>query len=99
MQPGCTERRRWVVGSIFWWIVVGALAGILAKAIMPGDKAEPKGCLMTILLGIAGSVAAGFIMRNLLGMTGRGGFVPTIVGATLGAILLIFLLRKFWKNA
>jgi uncharacterized membrane protein YeaQ/YmgE (transglycosylase-associated protein family) len=79
-------------------ILIGLIAGALAKAVMPGEKAEPQGCLLTMLLGIAGSVTTGFIMRNLLHMEGRGGFIPTIVGATLGAMLLIFLLRKFWRS-
>lgn len=86
------------MGHIIWWIIVGAVAGILAKAIMPGDKAEPKGCLMTILLGIGGSVATGFLMRVLLGSGGTGWLIPSIIGATLGAMLLIFLTRKFWKQ-
>ena len=90
--------RNFVRGSmLLWWILVGFIAGVLAKAIMPGTKHEPKGCLMTILLGIAGSVITGFLMRTLLGERGGGGFVGTIVGATLGAMLLIFLFRKFWK--
>jgi uncharacterized membrane protein YeaQ/YmgE (transglycosylase-associated protein family) len=85
------------MGPIIWWIVVGALAGILAKAVMPGDKGEPKGCLLTIALGIAGSLLVGFIMHNVLDQE-RGGFVGSIVGATIGAIILIFLFRKFWAR-
>jgi uncharacterized membrane protein YeaQ/YmgE (transglycosylase-associated protein family) len=34
---------------------------------------------------------------RLLGMSGAGGFIPTLIGATIGAIALIFLMRKFWK--
>jgi uncharacterized membrane protein YeaQ/YmgE (transglycosylase-associated protein family) len=82
---------------LLWWIIVGLLAGVLAKALMPGDKHEPKGCLMTILLGVAGSVITGFLMRALLGESGGGGFIGTIVGATIGAMLLIFVFRKLWK--
>lgn len=81
---------------MIWWIVIGLLAGILAKALTPGTEKEPKGCFVTMLLGIAGSLLVGFSMR-LLGLEGQGGLVPTLVGATLGAILLIFLMRKFWK--
>jgi uncharacterized membrane protein YeaQ/YmgE (transglycosylase-associated protein family) len=85
------------MANIFWWIIVGAVAGILAKLIMPGDKGEPKGCLLTILLGIAGSVLVGFIMDSFLG-GGGGGPVGTIVGATIGAIVLIAIFKKFWAK-
>ncbi len=77
------------------WIVVGLVAGILAKALMPGSSKEPKGCLMTIVLGIAGSIIMGFIVSTFFG-GGNGGLIPSIVGATIGAMLLIFAARKFW---
>lgn len=82
--------------DIVGWIIIGLLAGVLAKALTPGTDREPKGCLMTILLGVAGSLIVGFAMR-LLGMQGAGGFIPTLFGATLGAIALIYLMRRFWK--
>lgn len=80
-----------------WWILVGLVAGALAKALMPGDKKEPGGCLFTMLLGIAGSVVVGFIMRTVLGTSGSGSLIGSIVGATIGACLLIFLARKLAK--
>ena len=85
------------MGSIIYWIIVGLIAGILAKAIMPGSDREPKGCIMTILLGIAGSLIVGFLMRAIFGENGGGGLIGTIIGATIGAILLILAFRKFWK--
>ncbi|MBN9502040.1 MAG: hypothetical protein BGO01_10410 [Armatimonadetes bacterium 55-13] len=81
-----------------WWILVGGIAGILAKALTPGKKGEPTGCVMTILLGIGGSVLTGFIMRNLLRTSGGGGFAGSIVGATIGALVLIFIFKKFWSK-
>ena len=84
--------------DILWWVIVGGLAGVLAKAISPGDKGEPKGCLLTILLGIGGSVLVGFIMRNFLGTAGGGGFIGSIVGATIGAFILIFIFKKIWAK-
>ncbi len=84
--------------EIIWWIIVGGIAGVLAKAISPGDKGEPKGCLLTILLGVGGSLLMGFIMKNILGSSGGGGFVGTIVGATIGAFILIFIFKKVWSK-
>lgn len=81
---------------ILYWIVVGLIAGILAKALVPGGDREPKGCVMTILLGIAGSVIMGFIMQAVFG-GGSGNLVGTIIGATIGAVILILAFRKFWK--
>ena len=76
--------------GILGWIVIGALAGIIAKAIMPGK--DPGGCIVTILLGVAGALLAGFI-GNAVGWyePGQGaGFIAAIVGAIL--ILLIYRL-------
>lgn len=82
--------------DFLYWIIVGFLAGVLAKALVKGEKHEPKGCLMTIALGICGSVLTGFVMR-LLGMRGEGTLIPTIFGATIGAVALILLMRKLAK--
>jgi uncharacterized membrane protein YeaQ/YmgE (transglycosylase-associated protein family) len=83
--------------GLIWWALIGLFAGILAKALTPGTDREPKGCLMTMVLGIAGSLLVGLLMRALLGDQGQGGFIATLVGATIGAMLLIFLMRRFWK--
>lgn len=82
------------MSHLIYWIIVGFVAGALAKGLVSGSKSEPQGCLMTIVLGICGSVATGFVMQ-LLGFRGEGGLIPTIIGATLGAVGLIVLLRKF----
>lgn len=82
--------------AILWWILIGFVAGVLAKALMPGGNKEPKGCLMTIGLGIVGSVLMGFLM-DALGFQRNGGLLPSLVGATIGACLLIFLFRTLWK--
>jgi uncharacterized membrane protein YeaQ/YmgE (transglycosylase-associated protein family) len=75
--------------SFLGWIVVGGLAGALAKLIMPGR--DPGGCFVTIILGIAGALLAGFV-GNALGWYSRGqagGFIA----AVLGAILILILYR------
>ena len=76
------------------WIVVGAIAGVLAKAIMPGK--DPGGCLVTILLGVGGALLAGFI-GNAVGWYTQGqagGFIA----ATLGAILILFIYRLLMRR-
>ncbi len=73
----------------FLWIVIGGLAGIIAKAIMPGR--DPGGCIVTILLGIAGALVAGFIGRAIgwYDMGEGAGFLAAIVGA----IIILFIYR------
>lgn len=77
--------------GILGWIVIGLLAGGLAKLLMPGR--DPGGCIVTILLGIAGALLAGFLGRavGFYGPADQGaGFVAAVVGAFL--ILLIYRL-------
>ena len=77
--------------GIIVWIVVGLIAGALAKLIMPGD--DPGGIIVTILLGIVGAFVGGFVV-NLLGGAGVSGFnLWSIVVATLGAIILLAVYR------
>jgi uncharacterized membrane protein YeaQ/YmgE (transglycosylase-associated protein family) len=76
--------------GILGWIVIGGLAGGIAKLLMPGK--DPGGCIITILLGIAGALLAGFLGKTI-GWYDEGegaGFVAAIVGAFL--ILLVYRL-------
>lgn len=78
--------------AILSWICLGLLAGILAKWIMPGRDAG--GMLVTMLLGIAGAFVGGWL-GSLLGLGTTGGLsIGSIITATLGAVLLLFVYRK-----
>jgi uncharacterized membrane protein YeaQ/YmgE (transglycosylase-associated protein family) len=77
--------------SIIGWIVFGAIVGVLARFLMPGR--DPMGFLMTILLGIAGSVVGGVLLGLLIG--GRTGDPAGWIGSVLGALLLLWLYRRF----
>jgi len=77
--------------GILAWIVVGLIAGMLGKLIMPGD--DPGGIIVTILIGIVGAFVGGFVM-NLLGFGDVSGFnIYSILVATLGAIILLAIYR------
>ena len=77
--------------SIFWTILVGLVIGAIAKLLMPGK--DPGGCIITILLGIAGALVGGFI-ASALGFGGVNGLnIWSIIIAVLGAILLLFIYR------
>ena len=83
--------------SILAWIVVGLIAGAIAKMLMPGD--DPGGIIITILLGIAGAVIGGFVAVALNISNGVDDFdIGTIVLAVLGAMLLLFGYRMVAGN-
>jgi uncharacterized membrane protein YeaQ/YmgE (transglycosylase-associated protein family) len=83
--------------SIIAWIVVGLVAGAIAKMLMPGD--DPGGIILTILLGIAGAVVGGFIAVALNISNGVDDFdIGTIVLAVLGSMLLLFGYRLVVGN-
>ena len=83
--------------SIISWVLVGLLAGLLAKLLMAGD--DPGGIIMTILIGVAGAFVGGFVV-SLLGGTGITGFnVWSILVATLGAIILLAVYRLVARRA
>jgi uncharacterized membrane protein YeaQ/YmgE (transglycosylase-associated protein family) len=80
--------------GILGWIVIGLLAGAIAKMLMPGK--DPGGCIITILLGIAGALLAGFIGKSI-GWYQEGeaaGFLAAIVGA----FIILFLYRMIMRR-
>ncbi len=76
--------------GIVGWIIVGLIAGALARWIMPGR--EPGGIIITILIGIAGGILGGFL-ADILPFFSTGGNIWNIVLATAGAVLLLWLYR------
>lgn len=73
------------------WIVIGLIAGAIAKAIMPGR--DPGGCLITIALGICGALLAGFLGQQMGWY--RAGEGAGFIAAILGAVVLLFIYRLF----
>lgn len=75
------------MGSILWMIIVGLVAGLLARAIKPGNDA--MGWIMTIVLGIVGAILGGFV-AGLISIDADGGIIGLIF-SVIGAIILLFL--------
>ena len=77
--------------NVLWMIVVGLIVGALAKLFMPGR--DGGGVFMTILLGVAGALLAGFLGRSLgLYHNGQG---PGIIASIIGAMILLLIYRMF----
>lgn len=77
--------------GILSWIIFGLIAGAIAKVLMPGR--DPGGCIITMLLGIAGAVVGGYV-GTLLGWGRVTGFdLRSFFLAVGGAILLLLLYR------
>jgi uncharacterized membrane protein YeaQ/YmgE (transglycosylase-associated protein family) len=74
--------------GILWTIIIGFIAGVIAKFIMPGEK-EPSGFIMTTILGIVGAFVASYLGRAL------GWYNPGegagLIGAVVGAIIVLFV--------
>ena len=78
------------------WIVLGGIAGAIAKLIMPGK--DPGGIFVTILLGIVGGLLGGFLARQLGLSSGAGFFDPiSWIVAVVGALILLGIYRMIKK--
>ena len=85
--------------DVLAWIFFGLLVGAIAKAILPGK--DPGGAIVTIIIGIVGSLIGGFIGRSLYsygqinetGDLSRPGFLMSLVLGVVGAIILLACYR------
>lgn len=77
--------------GFFGWIIVGLLAGALAGFFVPGR--ERYGCLGTILVGVAGGLLGGWLWTSILDQDEATGFLGALVVATLGAVIVMLVLR------
>ena len=81
--------------GILTWILVGLVAGVVAKLLMPGK--DPGGFIITTLLGIAGAFVGGWV-GSMIGLGSVDGFnIGTLATAIVGALILLFLYRLIRK--
>lgn len=82
-----------MIGNLIAAIVIGIIAGYVAKALLPGD--DPGGFIVTVLLGIAGAVI-GFYLFRALGIGDSDKFdLGGVIGAIIGTMILLLLYRVF----
>ena len=74
--------------GILWTIIIGFLAGVVAKFLMPGDN-EPSGFIMTTVLGIIGSVVANFIAVKIGWSANNEGV--NLLSGVVGALILLVI--------
>ena len=78
--------------GIIWTILIGFVAGVIAKFIMPGDN-EPAGFILTAVLGIVGAFVATYLGQQLgWYQTGEG---AGLIGAIVGAVIVLFVYSFF----
>jgi uncharacterized membrane protein YeaQ/YmgE (transglycosylase-associated protein family) len=79
--------------GIIGWIVLGLIAGIIAKAILPGD--DPGGFIVTAIIGIVGAILGGFLAQVLFGRDTVDEFfdVSTWLTAIIGSVILLLVYR------
>ncbi len=80
---------------ILWIIIIGFVAGIIARMLAPGPN-NPAGFILTTLLGIAGAFVASLIERAL-GLSGAGHQVG-LLGAVVGAVIVLFVWHRLMAN-
>jgi uncharacterized membrane protein YeaQ/YmgE (transglycosylase-associated protein family) len=83
--------------GIIAWVILGLLAGLIARAVLPGN--DHVGVIATLVIGIAGALIGGFI-SELLGFEGLGTFfeIRTWIIAVAGSMLLLLLVRAVANN-
>jgi len=79
------------MGVLLWIVVIGFIAGIIARFLMPGPN-KPKGFLLTTILGVGGAFLASFV-GEAVGWY-RPGQGAGLIGATIGAIVILFVWHR-----
>ncbi|MFI9742164.1 GlsB/YeaQ/YmgE family stress response membrane protein [Streptomyces sp. NPDC052494] len=84
--------------GIIAWILIGLLAGAIAKALMPGR--DPGGIIVTMLIGVAGGLLGGWLGKVVLGVDAIDGFfdLSTWIAAIIGSVILLALYRLITGN-
>jgi uncharacterized membrane protein YeaQ/YmgE (transglycosylase-associated protein family) len=75
-----------------WTLIIGLVVGAIAKLLMPGK--DPGGFIITMILGVAGALLAGFLGRAL-GWYNDPGEAPGLIASVIGAMVLLLLYRLF----
>jgi len=90
-KPGLKRRKeKQKMDHLIFWIIVGIVAGLLAKMVVPGEG--PGGILGDLILGVVGAFLGGWLFNTFLGHSYSGWIGSTVV-AFVGAVLLLLVVR------
>jgi len=80
--------------SLLWLLVIGLLAGLLARLIVPGK--DSMGMLATLVLGVSGSLVGGLLLGLLTGGLRDRGFGPAgLIGSVIGAVVVLLVYNRW----
>ena len=84
--------------GFFWWIIIGLVAGLLARMLMPGP--QPMGTILTIGLGLLGSILGGLVSSMLFGTDPRepGFHAGGLIISTIGAVIVLAVYSAMQKR-
>lgn len=84
--------------GIIAWIIIGLLAGGIAKALVPGK--DPGGCLITMLIGVVGGLLGGWLGKVIFGVDSINGFfhLSTWIAAVVGSVIVLLVYRLLTGN-
>ena len=75
--------------SFLWTVIIGFIAGVIAKLVTPGCDYEPKGFILTTVLGVAGALVATYLAQAIGWY--RAGQEAGFIGAIVGAVLILLV--------
>ena len=82
--------------GIIWAIVIGAIAGVIAKFVVPGSRNEPSGFILTAILGIVGALVATFLGQAVgWYQAGEG---AGLIGSVVGAVIVLLIWGAVARN-
>ena len=79
--------------AILVWLVVGLIAGFLARLVLPGEEPGPGGILGDLIVGVIGGLIGGWIFRSFGGVGVTGVNISSIIVAFIGAVILLVIWR------
>ena len=101
MQPKPQRKEKLEVAmSIIWTIIIGFVAGVIARFFHPGNKYEPKGFILTAVLGIVGAVVATYLGQAVgwYQADENAGFIGAIVGAIIVLVVWGFIAPRLERT-
>jgi len=85
--------------AFIWWMIIGLVAGALARLLVPGR--QPMGMILTMVLGLIGSLVGGFISSLIFGHDPMQSMIHAtgLIGSTIGAVIVLMLYLAYARRS